>query len=272
MISLIISLYKRLDFLNLVLQGIEKQSFRNFEVIIAEDDNAPETVEFLKQAGKQYSYPIKHVSQEDIGFRKTKILNTAIVAAEGEQIVIIDGDCIPHKHFLKEYAKAIRKNKICYGRRTYLSKKFTIQLLQEKSISNLTFLKAYFSGSTYMGAAIYIPFLKSFSKQYREIIGCNWGILREHIFSVNGFDEDYIRAGAGEDLDINWRLKAKGMSMKSMKNRAIVYHLHHAFNYDDNDTIATHSLMDEKEKKGCLYCLNGIEKMQNEKNNSTIGK
>jgi cellulose synthase/poly-beta-1,6-N-acetylglucosamine synthase-like glycosyltransferase len=251
---------------------VERQSYRNFEVIITEDDNATETVEFLEQARKQYSYPIKHVSQEDTGFRKTKILNAAIVAAAGEQIVIIDGDCIPHKHFLKEYAKAIRKNKICYGRRVYLSEKITTKLLQEKSISNLTFFKVYFLGSTHMGAAIYAPFLKNINKQRREILGCNWGILREHIFSVNGFDEDYIRAGVGEDLDINWRLKAKGMSMKSMKNKAIVYHLCHAPNYDENDTVAMRREMCEKERKGYLYCLNGIEKVENEENNFAIRK
>ncbi|MDR1584320.1 MAG: glycosyltransferase [Prevotellaceae bacterium] len=260
MISLIISLYKRLDFLTLILQGLERQSYKNFEVIIAEDDNAPETVEFIEQAKKQYGFPIKHVSQEDIGFRKTKTLNAAVVTAKGEQLVFIDGDCIPHKHLLKEYAKAIRKNKICYGRRAYLSKKITAQLLQEKSISNLTFFKAYFSGSTHMGAAIYNPFLKNIDKQKREILGCNWGILREHIFSVNGFDEDYTRASVGEDLDINWRLKAQGMSMKSMKNRAIVYHLYHASNYNDSDTFSTLSLMHEKRKTGHLYCLNGINK------------
>jgi cellulose synthase/poly-beta-1,6-N-acetylglucosamine synthase-like glycosyltransferase len=262
MISLIISLYKRLDFLELVLQGIERQSYRNFEIIIAEDDNAMETIGFIEKARKQYSYPIKHVSQENTGFRKTKILNAAVVAAVGEQIVIIDGDCIPHKHFLKEYAKAIFKNKICYGRRVLLSKKLTFQLLQEKNINRLHFFKILWTKGKSIGATIYMPFLRMNNKQHRQIWGCNWGILQEHILSVNGFDEDYIRAGAGEDLDINWRLKAKGMYMKSMKNKAIVYHLYHTSNYNDNDTVTTHSLMEEKEKMGHLYCLNGIEKMK----------
>jgi GT2 family glycosyltransferase len=172
MISLIISTYKHLDFLDLVLRGIERQSYRNFEVIIAEGEN----------------------------------------------------------------------------------------------INQLYFFKILWTKGKSMGAAIYMPSLRMSNKQHRQIWGCNWGILREHILSVNGFDEDYIRAGAGEDLDINWRLKANGISMRSMKNKAIVYHLYHVFNYNynynDNDTIATHSLMDEKEKMGHLYCLNGIEKTQ----------
>ena len=261
MISLIISLYKRLDFLNLVLQGVERQSYRNFEVIIAEDDNAAETVEFIKQVREQYNYPIKHVSQEDVGFRKTKILNTAIVAAESEQIVIIDGDCIPHKHFLKEYAKAIRKNQICYGRRACLSKKITSLLLQERNITNLTFFKAYFSGSTQMNAAIYKPFFKNIDKQKRGILGCNWGILREHLISVNGFDEDYKAFAVGEDNDIEWRLKTK-YRMKSMKNKAIVYHIAHDHAYVHHNDISTmQHLLTTKIKAGNVYCINGINKL-----------
>jgi cellulose synthase/poly-beta-1,6-N-acetylglucosamine synthase-like glycosyltransferase len=260
MITLIISLYKRLDFLNLVLQGVERQSYRDFEVIIAEDDNATETIDFLEQARKQYTYPIKHVSQEDAGFRKTKILNAAIVAAAGEQIAIIDGDCIPHKYFLKKYAKAIRKNKICYGRRSYLSEKLTTRLLQEKSIRNLTFFKAYCSGSTYMGAAIYNPFFKNIDKQRRGILGCNWGILREHLISINGFDEDYNAFAVGEDNDIEWRLKTK-FRMKSMKNKAIVYHIEHGHAYVHHDDISTmQHLLTTKIKAGNVYCVNGINK------------
>jgi glycosyltransferase involved in cell wall biosynthesis len=262
-ISLIISLYKRIDFLDLVLQGVERQSYRNFEVIIAEDDNAAETVDFIDRARKRYSYPIKHVSHEDIGFRKTKILNAAVVAAGGEQIVIIDGDCIPHKHFLKEYAKAIRKNKICYGRRACLSEKITTRLLREKNIGNLTFFKAYFSSSTYMGAAIYNPFFKNIDKQTRGILGCNWGILREHLISVNGFDEDYNAFAVGEDNDIEWRLKTK-FRMKSMKNKAIVYHIAHGHAYVHSNDISTmQHLLATKIKAGNVYCINGINKTIN---------
>ncbi len=260
MISLIISFYKRIDFLNLVLQGVERQSYKNFEVIISEDNNAEETIAFLEEARKRYSFPIKHVSHEDIGFRKTRILNAALLAAEGEKLVFLDNDCIPHKHFLKEYTKAISNNMICYGRRAYLSDKITNRLLQEKSITNLSFFNAGVAGSKCMRSAIYLPFWFNINKQHRAILGCNWGVLRQHLLDINGFDEDYTRAGAGEDLDIEWRLKSKGLQMKSMKNKAIVYHLHHASNYNDADTIATHSLMAEKQKMNIVYCLNGINK------------
>ncbi len=262
MISLIISFYKRTDFLELMLQAINNQSYKNFEVIISEDNNAEETAAFLGKARQQYAYPIKHVFQEDKGFRKTKVLNAAVLAAEGEQLVFLDGDCVPHRHLLKEYAKAIRENKVCYGRRANLSEKVTSQLLREKSIKKLSFVNALMAGSTSMGAAVYNPFQRNVDKQGRKILGCNWGILRRHVLEVNGFDEDYQRAGVGEDLDIGWRLKKGGLRMKSMKNKAIVYHLFHASNYSNDDTNFVEDLMREKIKLGLVRCRNGISKLK----------
>jgi hypothetical protein len=105
-----------------------------------------------------------------------------------------------------------------------------------------------------------MPFLRMSNKQHRQIWGCNWGVLREHIFSVNGFDEDYTRAGVGEDLDINWRLKETGMAMKSMKNKTIIFHLHHDANYNDEDTEAVNKLLEGKRKIGQIHCFNGLNK------------
>lgn len=257
MISLIIPFYKRINFLHLILQGINRQSYRDFEVIIAEDDNDIGTVTFLEDARKQYEFPIKHVSQEDAGFRKSRIMNAAICASTGEQLVFLDGDCIPHKHYLKEYAKAIRKNKICYGRRVFLSKKITTQLAKEKEITNLCFFKILFAGARGMKNAIYNPYIKNINKQYRPIIGCNWGILREYMLRVNGFDED---CSIIDDADIGWRLKATGLRMECLKNRAIVYHLYHAPCYTDKDTLDMTNIMHQKMKMGQVYCLNGINK------------
>ena len=108
MISLIISVYNRYDFLYLVLKSIEKQSFKNFEVIIAEDCEKIEMKENIKKWEKEFSFIIRHISQEDIGFRKCKILNEALKMAK-ENIVIIDGDCLLYYKFLENYNKYFQK-------------------------------------------------------------------------------------------------------------------------------------------------------------------
>ena len=133
MISLIISVYNRYDFLYLVLKSIEKQSFKNFEVIIAEDCEKIEMKENIKKWEKEFSFIIRHISQEDIGFRKCKILNEALKMAK-ENIVIIDGDCLLHYKFLENYNKYFQKGyDVIFGRRCEMSKFLTEKLLKEKS-------------------------------------------------------------------------------------------------------------------------------------------
>ncbi len=58
------------------------ESEKDFEVIIAEDNNADETIEFLKNQREKYTFPIEHVSHENTGFRKNSILNKAILKAK----------------------------------------------------------------------------------------------------------------------------------------------------------------------------------------------
>jgi len=107
---------------------------------------------------------------------------------------------------------------------------------------------------------LYLPFKKNIDKQHRRILGCNWGIMKKNILAVNGFDEDYNRAGVGEDFDIDWRLKKQGLKVRSMKGKAIVYHLYHGANYKNSDTEYVEKLMAEKKAAGKSYCENGINK------------
>ncbi len=262
MISLIISFYKRLDFLELILQSLDRQSCKNFEVVIAEDNNDLKTVRFINGARLLHNYNILHVSQEDIGFRKTRILNEAVKSANGEQLVFIDGDCILHKHFIKEYSKAITDTHFCYGRRVFCSRKLTNILLESKSFRKCNILNAFLYGGRSIGAGFYLPFIINKDKQYRRILGCNWGILKKNILEVNGFDEDYDRAGVGEDFDIDWRLKMHGFKVRSMKGKAIVFHMYHKANYIPSDTEYVEKLMAEKKMAGNSFCINGIYRKQ----------
>jgi cellulose synthase/poly-beta-1,6-N-acetylglucosamine synthase-like glycosyltransferase len=258
MISVVISFYKRLDFLELILLSLDKQSYKDFEIIIAEDDNDPMTVEFLSRVRYLYKYNILHVSHEDKGFRKTRILNMAVKSANGDKIVFIDGDCIPHRHFLKEYNKAISDTVFCYGRRVFLSKKHTDILLNKMSVKKMNTFMAILYGGKSTGAGLYLPFNKNIDKQHRRILGCNWGIMKKNILSVNGFDEDYNRAGVGEDFDIDWRLKKVGLKVRSMKGKAIIFHLFHMANYNPSDTEFVEKLLSDKKLSGNAFCVNGI--------------
>ncbi|MFK8039528.1 MAG: glycosyltransferase [Crocinitomicaceae bacterium] len=260
-ISLIVSYYKNLPNLQLILEGLNIQSVKDFELIVAEDDHSEETIAFIDKARKHYTFPIQHLTQtEDLGFRKNKILNKAIIAAKNDLLVFIDGDCIPHKHFIKSYLKANPENAILSGRRVMLSDKISQPMRSSSSLANLSFIKLLSSGSEKNKEGIYFPWFKlSFKK--RGLLGCNWGVLKSKLEMVNGFDEDYTSPGVGEDVDIEWRLKAHGLEIKSMKNKAIVYHLYHKRSYSEDKVAENYQKLAEKQKKDQVVCLKGLRKL-----------
>jgi len=87
-IHLIIAVYKNTTFLKKVLDSVEQQSHRNFVVSIVEDGNSEVMRSFVQQIN--YSFSITHYTQEDIGFRKNKILNVALREATENLCVFID--------------------------------------------------------------------------------------------------------------------------------------------------------------------------------------
>lgn len=260
-ISLIVSYYQNIPNLHLILQGLSKQSDSNFEVIIAEDDANEETTNYIHKVKSNYDFSITHLNQtEDNGFRKNMMLNKAINAAKNNLLVFIDGDCIPHKHFIKSYLKADPENAILSGRRVMLSNTISKKMLDSNQLTKLMFFSLLKSGSDKKKEGIYFPWFK-LSFKLRGLLGCNWGILKSNLEMVNGFDEDYTSPGVGEDVDIEWRLKEHGLKMVSMKNKAIVYHLHHKRSYGEDKVQENYQKLADKQAKDQIVCLNGLRKL-----------
>lgn len=267
MISIIISTYKHLDNLELLFLGLEKQQFKDFEVIVAEDDAAAETVDFLRQVKEKYFFPIQHVSQEDKGFRKCKILNKALTIAQGEKIVFLDSDCIPHRKLTEEYNKNIKKNVFCSGRRVMLTEKISNKLKKTNNLKLLQWLNLFLCGCTRLKYGLYIPWYpKKRGKKIRGVLGCNMGGMKQDLMAINGFDEDYELPTVGEDTDLQWRLEKSGIKIQIISNNVIVYHLYHKLIHDSNsiEQIKNRQNMYHKQEVGCFFCKNGVTKQLNE--------
>jgi cellulose synthase/poly-beta-1,6-N-acetylglucosamine synthase-like glycosyltransferase len=248
--------------LEILLEAFNRQEFRDFELILAEDDCNPETQTFLSRNKDRWSYPIVHVFQEEKkGFRKKRILNRAAVAASGRFLVFLDGDCIPHRSFLKQYPRYSETNTFYSGRRVLLGKNFSEKMRKNAPGKAPSMAALIFSDSTRIKEGLYLPFLRLHRKQC-HLSGCNWGIRREELFGVNGFDEDYERPGTGEDLDIEWRMLKARLTIRSVKNKAIVYHLYHDRSDRKEDGEHGRKLMEKKMELGQIRCLNGIEKLK----------
>ncbi|MEA2043258.1 MAG: glycosyltransferase [Bacteroidota bacterium] len=258
-VTLIISYYKALKNLKLIMKALSNQSYKDFELIISEDDRNEETLRFVQENRRNYFFDIIHLHQkEDTGFRKNSMLNRSVLQAAGERLIFIDGDCVPHKHFVKEYAKRIKEG-FCYsGRAVMLDEQTTQKALKEESLEEFNFLKLLRTKSKKLKDGIYFPWF-SLSHKARGLVGRNWGILKTHLIEINGFDEDYVLAGAGEDTDVEWRLRGLGIKLKSMKNRAFVYHLYHKRWYSEKDVATNFKMLRKKQESENYRCLNGMD-------------
>jgi len=258
-ITIVISYYKALENLNLILLGLQNQSDKRFDVVLSEDDNNPETVLFLQEIAANFTFSIEHIHQrEDLGFRKNSMLNKAILSTNNDFMVFIDGDCIPDKHFVRAYQNHKKEGYMYAGRRVMLGESFSKKLLEKRNVSQLKFCTLLYSDSKKVKEGLRLPIPLAL-KSNKGLLGCNWGVAKKDLLSVNGFDADYLRAGVGEDNDIEWRLLEHGVEFKSMKNKAIVYHVHHERSYSEEGVQANFRLWDKKKKANHIRCLNGIE-------------
>lgn len=236
-VSVIISFYNRIDYLRFVLAGFERQTFRDYEIIIADDGSKNEVVKEIENISTKISFPLVHLWHEDKGFRKNKILNRAITSASSDYLIFIDGDCVPHREFVNQHFN-YRKNGICLtGRRVNLSEKFTDKLSEEKirngyleNSLHIMIEDGLFGKSDYVERGFYVEnkFLRKFlNKKKRGLLGCNFSLFKKDMLAINGFDERYELPSIGEDSDVQFRLELNGVEIKSLNNIAVQYHFFH---------------------------------------------
>jgi glycosyltransferase involved in cell wall biosynthesis len=255
-LSIIIAVYKNIAALDLVFKSLAQQSFQDFEVIVAEDNDGIAMRNFIQNVENQFFFKIKHISQPDIGFRKNKALNQAIRVSAADYLVFIDGDCLLHPQFLAAHYRHRVSGFGLFGRRVMLSETLTNRLYETCDLNSLSIFNLIVNHCQRIDCAFYIPFLKPKIHVETGIWGCNWSIHKSALQAINGYDEDYVKAGIGEDTDLEWRLFATGIQLKKIKHLAIQYHLYHVENYAS--TLENEEILIEKRKLGNVFCLNGL--------------
>lgn len=237
-VSIIISFYNNFKFLELVLAGFERQSFKNFEILIADDGSNKEIITKLTDYISNSPLQIRHVWHEDLGWRKNKILNKAIMESASDYLIFVDGDCIPHKNFVSEHFINKEMNTILAGRRSNLSK-FVSEKLTYHNVKNgslerkfaiIGFILKSFVGGSHLENAIYFSsknIRKRLNRKDKGVLGSNFSLFKKDILDVNGFDERYEKPAVGEDTDLEYRLRNAGKKVKTVKHLAIQYHLFH---------------------------------------------
>ena len=239
LISVICSTYNRSDALSATLSGLLRQTDTNFEVIVADDGSTEETRFVIDSYIKKASFRIHHTWHEDLGFRLTAIRNLALTSAQGEYVLLLDGDCIPPPYWVANHRQLAEEGWTVSGQRILTAQAFCTEILNQPNFSaqfdwNLShFKKLFHAGKINRWQPILTFGLRDFSfwrkltpKKWKMIRGCNWGIWRKDINRVNGFNERIIGWGH-EDADLAIRLMNAGVKFKSGSFATAVLHLWH---------------------------------------------
>lgn len=223
-VSLIISTYNRPGALAKVLAGVARQTRTPKEILVADDGSDESTRDLIDNWKNRSPAPVSHIWHPHDGFRKTIILNQAISAAQGDYIVFLDGDCVPHSRFIADHEILAEKGFWVQGRRSFVKSDYAENFDPATTSIWQWLLLGRMSGA-FKAIRLPSPIIRRGTEQ-RGLIGCNMAIWRDDLVAINGFDETYIGWG-GEDSDIGSRLYHLGRPRKFVYGHAIVYHLNH---------------------------------------------
>lgn len=236
-ITLVISVYNKPEVLRLVLAACSRQSFPDFEIVVADDGSGPAIRDVVAEARGVSPHPIIHLWHEDRGWRKNVILNNAIRAARGEHLVFIDGDCLPSRQFLLDHWNERQDQRVLLGRRVETSERWsrglTMRVIETGEFENVggrEVLDGLTGRSLRVEDGIRMPsrFVRRILlRKVRGMLGSNFSVSRTDLIAINGFDELYDGPGCGEDSDVQYRLALNGVRGKSLRNLAIQYHVWH---------------------------------------------
>ena len=221
-----------------MLVGYAAQTRLPDEVVIADDGSGPETFETIEQIGPSLPFPLRHVWHEDDGFRKTMILNRAIVEASGDYLVFSDGDCIPRRDFLAWHVRFAAPQRFLSGGYIKLSmaasKAIGDDEIRSGEAFSLGWLWRHGAGMNRRLLRLAYPrsvgaMLDALTPTRASWNGHNASTWKELLVETNGFDQRM--AYGGEDRELGERLMRMGVVGHQIRHRAMCIHLDHGRGY-----------------------------------------
>lgn len=264
--TVIVAFYNRIDFLRLVFASLERQTFEDFAVIVADDGSKEDVTREVEVLCQNAPFHARHLWHEDLGFRKNRILNRSIRESTTPYLIFIDGDCLLHRDFVGEHLSARQRGVCLTGRRVNLSRKISSKLTAERIRKGYLekhtpgiLLSGLLGGSSHVGKGIYLrnQFVRRIlNSKERGILGCNFSLFTEDMAGINGFDERYERPSVGEDTDVEHRLRLSGVKIRSLNNIAVQYHLYHQEQPRPPENL---ELFEQIKREGHFFTPYGVE-------------
>lgn len=240
--AVIIATYNWPAALALALRGFARQTDRRFRVVVADDGSGPETRDTIARIRRETGLEIGHVWHPDLGFRKSEILNRAIVASPEPYLIFTDGDLIPRDDFVATHLRLAQPGHYLVG--------MTVRLPQVVSAA-ITPAAVDAGLATDLGWLVRQGFAPG---RHRLRFGRNWWLntlldrttptparwrggnasaWRTDLLAVDGFDMEM--GYGGQDAEIGDRLDNLGLRAVRVRFRAPTVHLWHERPWRDEE-------------------------------------
>ncbi len=239
-----------------VLRALAAQNELPHEVIVTDDGSQPVTRELLERMARNYPVRLVHLWQPDDGARMSRARNRAIAAAQGDYVILLDGDMLAERHFVADHRAFARRGCFVQGSRVLTDAALTRRLLEGAA------LPGFFSrGIERRRHTLRLPWLARWyarpGTKQRGIKSCNMAFWRDDLLRLNGFNEAMTGWGR-EDTELALRAFHAGLLRRELRFSALATHLYHPTRKhvvdNPNDRI-----VDDTRARQLLRCERGVE-------------
>jgi len=254
-ISIIVSTYNSPAWLEKVIYGFSVQSYKDFELLIADDGSTKQTADLITRIQKEVDFPIIHIWHPDQGFQKTIILNKTLIRTNTDYIIMTDGDCIPRKDFVETHFKLREAGRFLSGGYHKLPMNLSKLISKKDILSGTCFdvkwlkkngMESSFKNNKLSAKGFKSIFLNFITPTTPSWNGHNSSAWKKDILAVNGFDErmEY----GGEDRELGERLTNNNIKGKQIRYSTTCIHLDHARGYVNEKALAINKQIREQTK------------------------
>ncbi len=265
-VSLIVLTYNWPAALDRVLASVVAQTRLPDEVVVADDGSGEPTRAVIERWAATCPCPLRHVWQEDMGFRAARCRNRGIAASRGDYVILIDGDMLLHPAFVADHLMLAERGFFLQGGRLKATAAETARLLAGRRPVFAPWLAADFHAfdGTNRHYAFHAPLLARWKARQRRggrVMSCNMSFWRDDLLRVNGFDERMEGYGA-EDRELAARLGNAGVRRRQLKWAALAVHLEHASRAQpdvDDMSLPNNRLFRDTVEQHITRCERGID-------------
>ncbi|MGL5126438.1 MAG: glycosyltransferase [Fusobacteriaceae bacterium] len=235
-VSLIVPVYNRLEHLRAQFKCLLEQEIMPYEVIITDDGSNEDILSYIEDLLPLAKFNVKHIYQQDKGFRKTRALNNGARNASGEVLLFSDQDLVFGTDYIKIVLEKIKSKHFLHFRPYNLSELERNDFLKLQNLDNFNYKE--------FTKKLPIEYRKSVNKTLKKdklrrllnniylrnrgikLVGMSYAIYKNDYIKVNGYDEKYEGWGY-EDDDFGNRLYSAGIKGREAITENIQLHLWH---------------------------------------------